>query len=132
VPERAVILSRNHRPHASRVRLPLVGGLAKVLLLASASLHPAFALAEDPTLLKLASAAYPPAALRKRQQGWVELEFTVGIDGRVRDVAVVKSEPPRVFDREAVRAMQQSTYKPAREGGEPVESRARQKIEFKL
>lgn len=126
-------MNSNRRPlHEASIRFPLVGGLAKALLLAAATLHPAFVLADEPTLVKLADASYPPAALRKRQEGWVELEFTVGIDGRVRDVSVVRSEPPRLFDREAVRAMQLSTYRPARQGAEPVEARARQRIVFKL
>ena len=31
-----------------------------------------------------------PQAARKRQQGWVELEFTIGTDGKVKNVAVVR------------------------------------------
>ena len=112
--------------------LPLVSLLAKALLLASASMLPVLAGADDPRLLKMAQAEYPVQALRKNQSGWVEMEFTVGVDGKVRDVAVIKAMPPRVFEREAMRAMQQSTFEPARKDGKVVESRASQKIEFKL
>jgi protein TonB len=45
---------------------------------------------------------------------------------------VVKAEPPRVFDREAVRAIQRSSFEPASDGGKPVEARTRRKIEFRL
>jgi protein TonB len=75
---------------------------------------------------------YPVDAARKRQTGWVELQFVIGADGRVRDVSVSQSSPPRVFDREAVRAMQQWTFEPALRDGQPVESRARRRIEFQL
>jgi TonB family protein len=111
---------------------PLVGLFAKSLLLGATMLHPAIASAAEPRLLQAVPPEYPPAALRKQQQGWVEVEFTVGVDGKVRDAAVVKSEPPRVFDREAVRAIQRSSFEPANEGGKPVEARARRKVEFRL
>jgi protein TonB len=75
---------------------------------------------------------YPVDAARKRQEGWVELEFTVGADGRVSDVSVIRAQPARVFDREAVRAMQQWTFEPALRGGQPVESRGRRRIQFQL
>lgn len=118
------------RPQAAG--FPLVGVLAKALLLASTMLHPAIASAADPKLVQAVPPEYPPAALRKQQQGWVEVEFTVGVDGKVRDAAVVKADPPRVFDREAVRSIQRSSFEPANDGGKPVEARTRRKIEFRL
>lgn len=75
---------------------------------------------------------YPVDAARKRQEGWVELEFTVGVDGRVTDVSVARAQPSRVFDREAVRAIQQWTFEPALRDGRPVSSPVRRRIEFKL
>ncbi len=82
--------------------------------------------------LRQAPPVYPADAARKRQEGWVELEFVVAADGSVRDVSVLRSQPTRVFDREAVRAMQQSRFEPAQRNGQPVESRERQRIEFRL
>jgi protein TonB len=75
---------------------------------------------------------FPIDAARKRQEGWVELEFTVAADGSVRDVSVARAQPTRVFDREAVRAMQQWTFEPALRNGQPVESRGRRRINFQL
>jgi protein TonB len=75
---------------------------------------------------------YPPDAYRRRQEGWVELEFTIGADGKVRDVRVARAQPTRVFDREAIRAMQQWTFKPAQRNGQSVDSPGRRRIEFKL
>ena len=86
----------------------------------------------DAQVLRAVQPAYPPEAVRKRQEGWVELEFTVAADGRVTDVSVVRAQPMRVFDREAIRAMQQSTFRPALRNGQPVSSQRRQRIEFNL
>lgn len=76
--------------------------------------------------------AYPPAAVRSRQDGWVEVEFTVGADGSVQNAKVVSSNPPRVFDREAVRAIEQAKFQPKLDKGQAVASTLRRRIEFKL
>jgi protein TonB len=57
---------------------------------------------------------YPPAALRARQSGQVQVEFTVAADGSV------SSEPDRVFDREAVAAVKRWRFQPV---GSPVTTR---------
>ena len=75
---------------------------------------------------------YPPAAVRNRQDGWVEVEFTVGADGSVQNAHVTASEPARVFDREAVSAVQKAKFDPRLENGQPVASTLRRRIEFKL
>src|SRR5690606_39133894 len=48
---------------------------------------------------------YPPDALRSGTSGEVQVEFTVGVDGTVTAARVVQATPPRVFDREALRAV---------------------------
>ena len=86
----------------------------------------------DARPLREIAPTYPVDAARKRQEGWVELEFTIATDGSVRDVAVVRAQPSRVFDREAVRAMQQWSFEPALRNGQPVEVRARRRVQFQL
>jgi protein TonB len=86
----------------------------------------------DARVVRQVPPEYPTQAMRKRQEGWVELEFTIGTDGRVKDVAVVRAQPPRIFDKEAVRAVQQFTFEPALKDGQPVESRGRRRLEFQL
>ena len=54
---------------------------------------------------------YPAAALRARQSGQVQVEFTVGADGSVSSARVV-SAPDRVFDREAVAAVKRWRFQP--------------------
>lgn len=75
---------------------------------------------------------YPPAAARNRQDGWVEVEFTVGADGLVQNAKVVSSNPARIFDREAVKAIQQAKFEPRMEKGQAVASTLRRRIEFNL
>jgi protein TonB len=46
---------------------------------------------------------YPKDALRKRMNGKVLVEYSIGEDGRVHDARVVKSAPPGVFEEAALR-----------------------------
>lgn len=55
---------------------------------------------------------YPNEALRSQQSGEVVVEFTVGVDGSVTDARVVRSNPPRVFDREALAAVRRWRFQP--------------------
>lgn len=86
----------------------------------------------DATPITPAVPEYPITAARNRQEGWVEVEFTVAADGAVQNVHVVGSNPPRVFDHEAVVAVQRAKYSPRLENGTPVASTLRRRIEFKL
>lgn len=81
-------------------------------------------------LVKAVQPQFPTDAARKRLDGWVELQFTIGVDGKVTNVSVARSQPARVFDREAIRAMQQWTFTAAQRNGQPVESRRRQRMNF--
>lgn len=55
---------------------------------------------------------YPPEALRAGTSGEVVVEFTVNVDGSVGDARVVRGNPPRVFDREAVNAVKRWRFQP--------------------
>jgi periplasmic protein TonB len=55
---------------------------------------------------------YPAEALRAGQSGEVQVEFTVGADGSVSNARVVRANPPRVFDREAVAAVRRWRFQP--------------------
>ena len=75
---------------------------------------------------------YPIAAARNRQEGWVDVEFTVGADGSVANAHVTASQPSRVFDREAIAAVQRAKFEPKMQNGVAVASTLRRRIEFKL
>ncbi|HEY8009936.1 MAG TPA: energy transducer TonB [Rudaea sp.] len=75
---------------------------------------------------------YPPDAARKHEEGWVEVGFTVGADGHVKDAAVIGASPARVFNESALRAIASWTFTPRLENGKAVEEHIRSRIEFKL
>ena len=56
----------------------------------------------------------------RRRAGSVEVEFTVGTDGSVTSSRVVNASPPRIFDREALQAINKWRFQPV---GSPVTSR---------
>ncbi|HZW19648.1 MAG TPA: energy transducer TonB [Luteimonas sp.] len=55
---------------------------------------------------------YPVNALRAGRSGEVQVEFTVAPDGSVTNARVVRADPPRVFDREAVAAVKRWRFEP--------------------
>jgi protein TonB len=64
---------------------------------------------------------YPPAARLNEVSGWVKLSYVVNADGTVRDVKVMASEPPGVFDQAATDAARQFLYSPRMENGVAVD-----------
>jgi len=86
-----------------------------------------------PQLLDRAQPKYPPRALERGTEGLVVLEFTVAADGTVKDIVVVSSHPPGLFDSAAIRAVERWRYRPRMVNGSPVEShRMRADIVFRL
>ena len=75
---------------------------------------------------------WPREALIEGTEGWVEVEFTILPDGSVEDPVVIASEPPRLFDRNAMRAILRWKFKPRIVDGEAVSRRAAQRIDFIL
>jgi protein TonB len=76
--------------------------------------------------------AYPPRARAKDVTGYVTLSLLVSADGAVRDVRVLESQPPGVFDNAAVQAVQGWGFQPAQYQGRDVAVRARQTLRFEL
>lgn len=63
---------------------------------------------------------YPISAARDGKEGWVKLSFTIDEVGNTADIRVIDSDPPRVFDREAIRALRKWRYKPKIVDGKAV------------
>jgi TonB family protein len=61
---------------------------------------------------------YPDKARRDRVQGTVVLEGTVDVEGKVKEIEVVRSVPE--LDQAAIEAVQTWKYEPATVGGEPT------------
>lgn len=75
---------------------------------------------------------YPREALMRNIEGWVQVRFTIGPDGSVSDPEVIAAEPPRLFNREAVRAILRWKFRPRIVDGQAVSREAEQIIEFKI
>jgi protein TonB len=86
----------------------------------------------DVELVQRVNPNYPARALRQQLSGWVDLEFTITEFGDVTDVRVVDADPKRIFDRDAMRAVQAWKFRPKLENGQAVATTARQRLEFSL
>ena len=75
---------------------------------------------------------YPREAAMKGTEGWVKIEFTITEAGSVKNPRVVEAQPPRVFNREAIRALLKWKFKPRVVDGVAVERQATQVIDFTL
>lgn len=59
---------------------------------------------------------YPVAAAQAKTEGYVVAEFDIQPDGTVQNVQIIKSVPAQVFDKVAIRALQQWVYSPTTTG----------------
>ena len=75
---------------------------------------------------------YPRDAAMKGIEGWVKVEFTITAIGTVKDPRVIDSDPPRIFNREALRAILKWKFKPRVVDGVAVDRPATQIIGFDL
>ena len=64
---------------------------------------------------------YPPRALTRGQEGWVEVQFTITATGTVKDPIVVDAMPKGTFDEAALKAIARWRYNPKVENGVAVE-----------
>jgi protein TonB len=83
-----------------------------------------------PKQVKRVNPVYPSMAMSARLQGTVILEVTIGPDGKVRDVRVVRSIP--LLDIAAVEAVRQWEYEPTIVKGVAVPLLTTVGVEFKL
>lgn len=98
-----------------------------------APIEPTDTFIRDPQPVFRPHPEYPERALRFRREGLVELEFTIAIDGRVRDIRILRSEPEGVFDRAATKALAKWRYDPQLVNSVPIErTGVRVRIVFKL
>ncbi len=73
---------------------------------------------------------YPYSAERRGISGWVDLVFTVDIDGTVRDIVVRNADPADVFDNAAISALEDWEFEPVLENGVAIQKRAAVRMLF--
>lgn len=75
---------------------------------------------------------YPREAVEKGIQGRVHVRFTIGADGKVKDVSVAKGADP-LLDAEALRVVSASpSWKPGKKGGRKVDAYTTIPVDFIL
>ncbi len=75
---------------------------------------------------------YPPKAMRARLEGVVLVEFIITPEGLVHSTAIVRADPPGIFDHAVLIATKKWKFKPKIVGGRAVPRRARQEVRFSL
>ena len=95
------------------------------------SLERVFGSSDGPRFLRKTMPAYPPVAKRLQKEGNVLLRVTIDERGRPVDVEIVKGAGFG-FDEEAVKAVQCSTFVPAKKEGKPLACKVLLPIRFVL
>src|SRR5262249_54905720 len=68
---------------------------------------------------------FPTDARRRGIAGWVDLQFVVGTDGAVGELAVVGAQPVGIFEQAALEAVRRWHYAPVLRAGQAVSQRTR-------
>ncbi len=91
-----------------------------------------YAFDEAPVLIRFVNPVYPDLARQAGIEGTVELEVLVGVDGKVVEVSVLRSDVTTAMEKAAEQAAMQFLFKPAKQRTVPVEARIAVPIRFKL
>jgi TonB family protein len=76
--------------------------------------------------------AFPQRASERNLQGWVDLEFTVGTDGKTRNIVVTDASHETIFRREATEAVSKWLFEPRVFMGRQIEQTSYTRIRFVL
>jgi protein TonB len=76
--------------------------------------------------------SFPARASERNLQGWVDVEFTVGTDGKTRNIVVTDASHDTMFRREATEAVSKWQFEPRVFMGRPIEQTSYTRIRFVL
>lgn len=82
--------------------------------------------------IKYVAPKYPRSAQRRSVSGWVDVVFTVGIDGTVSNIEVRDSNPGDLFVSSATKAVEGWEFEPIIEDGVAVSKRAAVRLMFAI
>lgn len=80
--------------------------------------------------VRAAPPEFPPAALDRGIEGWVEVEFVVSPEGETGNVTVTDASHDRYFRQEAVAAVEGWRFEPIVFMGRPIPKRSSTRLEF--
>jgi TonB family protein len=84
------------------------------------------------TRLNKLDVVYPPRALERSIEGWVEIGFTVNPDGSVSNVHAVNAAPANVFEQAGIKAVNKLRYQPVMQGGKAVAVNTQLRVVFRM
>jgi TonB family protein len=73
---------------------------------------------------------FPQRASERNLEGWVDIEFTVGTDGKTRNVVVTDASHETMFRREATEAVEKWEFEPRTFMGRAIEQTSYTRIRF--
>ena len=73
---------------------------------------------------------FPARANERNIEGWVDIEFTVGTDGKTRNIVVTEASHESLFRREATDAVGKWQFEPRVFMGRPIEQSSYTRIRF--
>ncbi len=106
--------------------------LPEVPLLADTRWYTAREVERRPEPLGEILPAYPEEARRRGIEGSVVVALHIDEAGEVREVEVLESKPPGVFDAAVIAAYGQARFQPAARGGRPVRYVGKYRVQFEL
>jgi protein TonB len=98
----------------------------QIIAMESAKPVPASAL----KIVTYVAPVFPPRANERNLEGWVDLEFTVGTDGRTRNVVVTDGSSETLFRKEATDAVSKWEFEPRLFMGRAIEQNSYTRIRF--
>jgi protein TonB len=75
---------------------------------------------------------FPQRASERNLEGWVDIEFTVGTDGKTRNIVVTEASHDNLFRREATEAVGKWQFEPRMFMGRAIEQSSYTRIRFVL
>jgi periplasmic protein TonB len=106
---------------------PIAASVPTTAVISSSPVSEALALLQAPP------PRYPPAELKRGIQGTVHFKVRVGVDGRVRDIEIIKTSGSRGLDRAAILQIKRRwIFEPRLFNGEKIESTGIGTLSFSL
>lgn len=75
---------------------------------------------------------YPRVAIELDVSGWVDVYFTVTPQGNTTDVEVASFEPSDIFNKAAIKAVEQWQFEPVQYRGQVISQRVATRLSFEL
>ncbi len=86
----------------------------------------------DLTRVKTTPPKYPKRAIENDISGWVEIYFTVTPQGETTDIEIRDSEPSTIFNKAAMKAVEQWQFEPVEYRGQIISQRVATRLAFEL